>query len=56
MSAPQHPSDTAVSDSPVTGSAPGEGDGQPALPDADVASDDAVVEPVDDDGRGGRGR
>ena len=48
MSAPQHPSDTAVSDSPVTDAAPEEGDGQPALPDADAASDDAVVEPVDD--------
>ena len=53
MSAPQHPSDstgsgTAVSDSPVTGSVTDEADGQPALPDADVASDDAVVEPVDE--------
>ena len=27
---------------------PEDGDGQPALPDADAASDDAVVEPVDD--------
>ncbi|MCW2702212.1 MAG: putative RNA-binding protein [Blastococcus sp.] len=49
MSAPQHPSDTAVSDSPVTESALDEREGQPALPDADAASDDAVVEPVDDE-------
>jgi spoIIIJ-associated protein len=49
VSAPQHPSDTAVSDSPVTESALDEREGQPALPDADAASDDAVVEPVDDD-------
>jgi spoIIIJ-associated protein len=48
VSAPQHPSDTAVSDSPVTASDADEAD-LPALPDADVASDDAVVEPVDDD-------
>jgi spoIIIJ-associated protein len=54
VSAPQHPSDTAVSDSPVTDSSAAgapldEREGQPALPDADVASDDAVVDPVDDD-------
>jgi spoIIIJ-associated protein len=42
VTAPQHPSDTAVSETD-------ERDGQPALPDADLASDDAVVEPVDDD-------
>ena len=41
MSAPQHPSVTAVSDSD-------EREGQPGLPDADLASDDAVLEPVDD--------
>jgi spoIIIJ-associated protein len=41
VSAPQHPSDTAVSDAD-------EREEQPALPDADLASDDAVVEPVDD--------
>jgi spoIIIJ-associated protein len=39
VSAPQHPSVTAVSDADEE---------QPALPDADLASDDAVVEPVDD--------
>jgi spoIIIJ-associated protein len=33
----------------VTESALDEREGQPALPDADAASDDAVVEPVDDD-------
>jgi spoIIIJ-associated protein len=47
VSAPQHPSDTAVSDSPV--SDPETGEEQPVLPAADSASDDAVVEPVDDD-------
>jgi spoIIIJ-associated protein len=41
VSAPQHPSVTAVSDAD-------EREEQPALPDADLASDDAVVEPVDD--------
>ena len=41
MSAPQHPSVTAVSDSD-------EREGQPGLPDADLASDDAVIEPVED--------
>ena len=41
MSAPQHPSVTAVSDAD-------EREEQPALPDADLASDDAVVDPVDD--------
>ena len=40
MSAPQHPSVTAVSDSD-------DREGQPGLPDADLASDDAVVDPVD---------
>ena len=55
MSAPQHPSDTAgaaaagagtaVSDDAVTDAS---GSSQPALPDADAGSDDAVVEPVDD--------
>ena len=49
MSAPQHPSDTAVSDSPETEAGLDEREGQPALPDADEASDDAVVEPVDGD-------
>lgn len=54
MSAPQHPSDTAgsstaVSDSPVSDPAvQGEAQEQPALPDADAGSDDAVVESVDD--------
>jgi spoIIIJ-associated protein len=49
VSAPQHPSDTAVSDSPLTDAAvPDAGEQQPALPDADAGSDDAVVEPVDD--------
>jgi spoIIIJ-associated protein len=59
VSAPQHPTDTALTDTPLTAEAtsgavlspaPGatEGaDGQPALPDADAASDDAVVEAVD---------
>ena len=46
MSAPQHPSDTVVSDSPA------EPDLEPALPDAgvvtDIDSDAAVVEPLDD--------
>jgi spoIIIJ-associated protein len=41
VSAPQHPSDTAVSETDAR-------DGQPALPDADPTGDDAVVEPVDD--------
>jgi spoIIIJ-associated protein len=49
VSAPQHPSDTAVSDSPETEAGLDEREGQPALPDADKASDDAVVESVDDD-------
>jgi spoIIIJ-associated protein len=54
VSAPQHPSDTAVSDAAApdagpTDTAVDERGGQPALPVADVASDDAVVEPVDDD-------
>jgi spoIIIJ-associated protein len=50
VSAPQHPSDTAVSDSPpLTGASVADaGEQQPALPDADAGSDDAVVEPVDD--------
>jgi spoIIIJ-associated protein len=49
VSAPQHPSDTVVSDSPVT-DATGVDQGQepPALPDADAVSDDAVVESLDD--------
>ena len=47
MSAPQHPSDTAVSDAPVTDTEAG--DEQPGLPAADPASDDAVVEPVEDE-------
>jgi spoIIIJ-associated protein len=46
VSAPQHPSDTVVSDSPA------EPDLEPALPDAgvvtDIDSDAAVVEPLDD--------
>jgi spoIIIJ-associated protein len=41
VSAPQHPSVTAVSDAD-------EREEQPALPDADLASDDAVVDSVDD--------
>ena len=49
MSAPQHPSDTAVSDSPVTDPADDVREEQSSLPDADAASDDAVVEPADDD-------
>jgi spoIIIJ-associated protein len=55
VSAPQHPSDstgtgTAVSDSPLTDVTvvDGDQDQQPALPDADAVSDDAVVESVDD--------
>ena len=54
MSAPQHPSDstgtgTVVSDSPLTDPTVVDQDqDQPALPDADAVSDDAVVEPVDD--------
>ncbi len=56
MSAPQTPTDTAaVSEatsgdvlSPTPGSAD-EASGPPVLPDADVASDDAVLEPVDTD-------
>jgi spoIIIJ-associated protein len=48
VSAPQHPSDTVVSDSPA------EPDLEPALPDAgvvtDIDSDAAVVEPLDDAG------
>jgi spoIIIJ-associated protein len=47
VSAPQHPSDTAVSDAPVTD--PEADDEQPVLPAADPASDDAVVEPVEDE-------
>jgi len=47
VSAPQHPSDTAVSDAPVTDTEAG--DEQPGLPAADPASDDAVVEPVEDE-------
>ena len=45
MSAPQHPSDTAVSDSPVTD----EGGAQPSLPDVDPADETASVDHVDDD-------
>lgn len=49
MSAPQHPSDTVVSDPPLTDAGIAEpGDEQPARPDADPVSDDAVVEPVDE--------
>jgi spoIIIJ-associated protein len=47
VSAPQHPSDTAVSDAPVTDTEAG--DEQPGLPAADPASDDAVVEPVEEE-------
>jgi spoIIIJ-associated protein len=47
VSAPQPPSDTAVSDASVTD--PEAADEQPVLPDADLASDDAVVEPLDVD-------
>jgi spoIIIJ-associated protein len=59
VSAPQQPSSTGAAPaaptaeatsgavlSPARGDA-AEADGQPALPDADPASDDAVVEPVD---------
>jgi spoIIIJ-associated protein len=55
------PTDTTLTDNALTAEAtsgavltPGaadpaaEGDGQPALPDADVAGEDALVEPVDD--------
>jgi spoIIIJ-associated protein len=45
VSAPQHPSDTAVSDSPVTD----ESGAQPALPDIDPTDDTAAVDPLDDD-------
>ncbi len=45
MSAPQHPSDTAVTDAPPTDERNEDG---PTLPDADVISDDAIVESVDD--------
>jgi spoIIIJ-associated protein len=51
VSAPQHPSDTVVSDSPLTDATVGDQDqdqDQPALPDADAVSDDAVVESVGD--------
>jgi spoIIIJ-associated protein len=64
VSAPQQPS-TPTAASPVSEATSGavlspalddrpEADGQPALPDADAASDDAVVEPVDavDEARG----
>jgi spoIIIJ-associated protein len=48
VSAPQHPSDTVISDDPASDASPE----QPALPDAgvvsDIDSDAAVVEPVDD--------
>jgi spoIIIJ-associated protein len=59
VSAPQHPTDTALTDTPLTAEATsgavlepapgatGVDEGQPALPDADPASDDAVVEAVD---------
>ena len=59
MSAPQQPTDTAVTDAPLTAEATSgavlspapdataEADAQPALPDADPASDDAVIEAVD---------
>ena len=62
MSASQQPStDTAATAEATSGAVltpapdagPVDGDGQPGLPDADEASDDAVVEPVDtvaDDG------
>jgi spoIIIJ-associated protein len=48
VSAPQHPSDTVISDDPASDTS----QEQPALPDAgvvsDIDSDAAVVEPVDD--------
>jgi spoIIIJ-associated protein len=56
VSAPQQPSTdtTATAEvtsgavlSPAADDAPVDADGMPALPDADAASDDAVVEPVD---------
>ena len=64
MSAPQHPTNTALTDTPLTAEATSddvlspapdavEGDGQPGLPDADAASDDAVVEAVDATGGAG---
>jgi spoIIIJ-associated protein len=51
VSAPQHPSDTVVSDSPDEIDSPDASvvdQDQPALPDPDPDSDDAVVESVDD--------
>ena len=55
MSAPQQPSTETTATAEVTSGAvlspaadaEAEPDGRPALPDADAASDDAVVEPVD---------
>jgi spoIIIJ-associated protein len=59
VSAPQQPTDTAVTETPLTAEATSgavlspapdaaaEADEQPALPDADPASDDAVIEAVD---------
>jgi spoIIIJ-associated protein len=62
VSAPQQPSGDTTATAEVTSGAvlspaapgsvaeaPVERDGQPALPDADAASDDAVVEPVTDE-------
>jgi spoIIIJ-associated protein len=49
VSAPQHPSDTVVSDSPLTDATDADpSQEEPVLPDADAGSDDAVVESVDD--------
>ena len=62
MSASQQPStDTAATAEATSGAVltpapdagPVDGDGQPGLPDADEASDDAVVEPVDTVADGG---
>jgi spoIIIJ-associated protein len=52
VSAPQHPSDGAGSGSAGSGTAVSDSlatDEETALPDADVVSDDAVVEDVDDE-------
>ena len=57
MSAPQHPTDTALTAEATSGAvlspapdAPEETGGEPALPDADLASDDAVLEAVEGTG------
>jgi spoIIIJ-associated protein len=51
VSAPQHPTDAPVSGTSGSGTALSEtlaADDRPALPDADVASDDALVEDAED--------